>query len=718
MARISKPSETKPSNSLAEVVQRQHITTRRRASEVARQLGCRGAHRKPDGTWAPCEDPLHLITLLRRGVRGYRKLDEKALGPSLGSMRKRKLKPATYNPNARDADSDARVQEGTTAEHPATGGMPKSKKPQRTGGPKPSRPKPTKPKRSAAKKPAAKKPQPKKPAAKKTTPEKPKIDYLAGIENVEIREVWRPHIAKKFAEWDRDADEKPGPRFHIIAGGWDLRQAKDVAENIVPEIEDPDDPIQVADEIWNAIPGTNDAVVMLDLQSMFKKDPDQAMGYLGEFLGEALSGYQISDVVFRINGSTVRISPQDDFQQADEFIRNNVLKQVAVMFGAPDTYWYNLAMVHDPGEQLIRIRADDGPPLQFMNLQKEDVVQVPQWLHSLKRVRRGIERDDWSEPQEFDQDVMGRIFGLVDRIEEGENIFEVLDREDFNLLALKLAENIDLVPMAHGERGVSVAHWVVDRRDGKAQRIGVLKVPEDINDVGGEHIREVVAAEMKEVFDFPAYRVLPVGPMENARMGPRRHLLVEHVGQIPGVRITSPGIVVFAEDESFGPVEVRDALKIFFLDIINGNPDRHPRNFLRIWTEKDRAHGFLPIDEGRAFVQDRTDEVGIDDFDQQMADAGWLVLRAIEDDSVTEEQVKKMMQTMLDNAKAKLNSVAYRHNVFTDSTEMSWENDIRRQIAWNADALLKQSVEDLMDAINNDGAQSGVMQSDNWFDIS
>lgn len=115
----------------------QALSTQRAAERVAKLMGCSGAHRTAEG-WFPCESPRKLRALLTGGVASYRKIkadvpvETKLLGSILraatgrsdthiGDRRggKRKLRHVPVDPNARDADGDNLLQEGTTAERSA-----------------------------------------------------------------------------------------------------------------------------------------------------------------------------------------------------------------------------------------------------------------------------------------------------------------------------------------------------------------------------------------------------------------------------------------------------------------------------------------------------------------------------------------------------------------------------------------------------------------------
>lgn len=85
------------------------------AAQAARVLRCSGIHRTSDGKWMPCASAEELTALIEGGVDAYRKLSEKGLfSRAVG-----KLRHASVNPNARDADGDGLIQEGTTAQRKA-----------------------------------------------------------------------------------------------------------------------------------------------------------------------------------------------------------------------------------------------------------------------------------------------------------------------------------------------------------------------------------------------------------------------------------------------------------------------------------------------------------------------------------------------------------------------------------------------------------------------
>ena len=124
-----KLSEPKPDFS------QQALPTRRQAANVARLMGCSGAHQVGD-KWMPCASAEQLEALFEGGVRAYRVIRDKGLlGRSLGEMRqvvrggapnigggKRssgKKKRVRYNPKARDSDGDGLIQDNTTAERRA-----------------------------------------------------------------------------------------------------------------------------------------------------------------------------------------------------------------------------------------------------------------------------------------------------------------------------------------------------------------------------------------------------------------------------------------------------------------------------------------------------------------------------------------------------------------------------------------------------------------------
>jgi len=57
----------------------QSVDSRETAERTARQIGCEGAHRKPDGTWGPCPSEDDLMVLINRGAAGYRRWRSKQL---------------------------------------------------------------------------------------------------------------------------------------------------------------------------------------------------------------------------------------------------------------------------------------------------------------------------------------------------------------------------------------------------------------------------------------------------------------------------------------------------------------------------------------------------------------------------------------------------------------------------------------------------------------
>lgn len=89
----------------------QEFNSRAEAEKASALLGCKLAH-EVNGKWMPCESPQHLEALIDGGVAAYRALSTKGVRPP---------RRVSVNPNARDADGDGMVQEGTTAERPATG---------------------------------------------------------------------------------------------------------------------------------------------------------------------------------------------------------------------------------------------------------------------------------------------------------------------------------------------------------------------------------------------------------------------------------------------------------------------------------------------------------------------------------------------------------------------------------------------------------------------